>query len=142
MTDTYDVTTAKATPFSSEDVYTLADVTYRQLDHWCTNDVYGSHVVRLGSGRRREFTWDDVVVTYVLGVYYHDVSTLEGYTMGTYTAMYKKIAEQVRQRGMRYTFTVRLGKYTTFTIEIDYTDLLARLRALRGTTPYTEVTPK
>lgn len=119
------------TRYSSDETCRLAGVTYRQLDHWCTKDVFGNHVQFLQSGHRREFTWDDVTVAYVLSVLHRDLISLDGrknVSLGSNTALYRKIAELVRDKGMHDTYVVRIGDNSRLTIEVDFTDLMSRSR--------------
>lgn len=42
------------------------DATYRQLDYWCNQGLFGSHHVRPGVGYRRTFDATDVEVAHAL----------------------------------------------------------------------------
>lgn len=51
----------------SQEVARRAGVTYRQLDYWCSSDLFGDDKVGRGSGTRRRFTKVDVELATLLG---------------------------------------------------------------------------
>lgn len=118
--------------FSSNETYCIAGITYRQLDHWCTKDVFGDHVKYVQSGNSREFTLCDVIVAYVVGVFHRDLTELDGrksVALGANTALYRKIADKVREIGLRDTYVVVFGN-SRLTIEVDSTELMSRYHDL------------
>lgn len=55
--------------YSSAEVCALADITYRQLDYWCRiGAIVPSAHTGTGSGNRRRFTAQDVLVLAVLAL--------------------------------------------------------------------------
>ena len=47
----------------------IANITERQIDHWCRTTAFSPAVDSSGSGSRREFTYNDCVRLAVIGAY-------------------------------------------------------------------------
>ena len=52
--------------YSSAEACELADISYRQLDYWCRVGTVRSAIEARGSGTRRRWTWQQVMVLAVL----------------------------------------------------------------------------
>jgi hypothetical protein len=93
-------------------------LTYRKLDSWCTEGVFGAHNRHCGSGRRRTFTDEDLTVARLLARVSSDLSFLFGTTAGSWP-LYQVIAEQIRAG--RNQVALRLPDGLTLTIDV-YTE--------------------
>lgn len=54
--------------FSTPQACALADITFRQLDHWIRTDRLRPHCIGKGSGSRRRLSVRDVQIAWLLGV--------------------------------------------------------------------------
>lgn len=89
--------TVAETRYTSVQVTELAGCTYRQLDSWCREGVFGPHYTEpVGSGRRRSFSAVEVTIARACG----EASRFLQHAFGSQGAgsvdVYRDIARQVR----------------------------------------------
>jgi len=90
-------------------------LTYRKLDHWCRNGVFGDTYAQLPEHVRRDFTDEDARVAKVLG----RVSlAFESWShRGGLLPLYREIAVQVRDDVS--VAVVRIGPGITFIVDLE-----------------------
>jgi hypothetical protein len=90
-------------------------LTHRKLNYWCICGLFGPEQQGLGSGSRRRFTAEDVVVLRAIDrVSVALVST--GGRCGGDTELYRDVAAQVRA-GVREV-RIRLTDHVTLTVDV------------------------
>lgn len=83
----------------------VVGLTPRKLDCWCNEGIFRPQNIHPGSGHRRAFTDEDVLVAIVLGRLSVDLALLFGDMVGSWV-LYREVAEQVRagRPGIRFEF--------------------------------------
>lgn len=89
--------------YSTKEVATLAGVTYRQVDHWCSKGVLGEDFAKpLGSGHSRTFTEEDVLAIIACGFIFNFIVKVTG-NRNSSLALYRRIASDSRD-GKPYSY--------------------------------------
>jgi hypothetical protein len=105
---------------SFEIVERCQGVTHRKLDYWCNRGVFGPNHDQPGSGIRRSFSDQDLVVAKVLG--YVSVAFDEwSRRAGGYIAVYSVIADQIREGKAVAVIEMRTG----MVLEVNIQQILA-----------------
>lgn len=100
-------------------------VTYRQADYWCRAGVMGDALAETdGSGSRRRWTGEDVLVLAAVARVSHAWGQLAGRHAGS-VVMYRHVAIQIRA-GEREALAARLTDHVVLSVDIgDITTVLA-----------------
>jgi hypothetical protein len=103
-------------PYGWQDVRELCPgLTHRKLNYWCMCGLFGPEQQGLGSGSRRRFTAEDIVVLRAIDRVSVALSTVDRRGGGS-ADLYAEVAAQVRA-GAREV-RVRLGDHVTLTVNV------------------------
>lgn len=83
--------------YSARDLERLSGVSYRQIDYWCRNGLFGDSVRGTGSGSRRRFPPEDLRACRAIKRVMDVLEKLLGEARAPGTVvLYGKVAEQAR----------------------------------------------
>jgi hypothetical protein len=118
------MSTATTTGYSSNQVLEQCPgITYRQLNYWCMLGLFGEHQRHMGSGRRRQFTSDDLAVFRALELVSGELDLAGERRNPLGTDIYRLIALQVRDGAEQV--VVRLGDRVRIVVDLDLHHSLA-----------------
>lgn len=100
---------------SHELVRRCQDLTYRQLDYWCSNQVFSSDKVHPGRSAHRDFTEQDLYIAQVIARISHAFDAWSG-RRGGFVAIYREAADQIRAGATSVQITLAPGIQLTATM--------------------------